>query len=214
MSIELTSVESHLTNLGLKYRRAEDRLILGTTTDTYVNELGNKSAVFVIALDEGGEFLSIGAPLLYHFPYDPEHAAIFAYLCHRNNQSKAAKWCYDPRDGEVSLSTEIFIEDGTYTQHQIRRSLSAMLQFIDESSADFLFIGTNRKLPPELDLATRIAERVTKELAALSVDDISKVLEFAKDIQRQVHNTKSELNSGEKLTAQDGELSLPDKTPT
>lgn len=128
MATTLDQIEAYLGARGLKFRRDEAN---GTVLVPFgFKEAGFERVLFVVRLQENGEFFELIVPQLFHYPDGPNKLPLMQTLLHISWETKMLQWEYDPSDGEIRATIEFPLEDAPLTQRQFNRVLEAMLQFI------------------------------------------------------------------------------------
>jgi hypothetical protein len=103
----------------------------------------NGSYQFVIALQQEGTFLQFKT-LQYLFCKEdnPNLFEALKVMGALNYQIRLAKWGWDPRDGEIDVCADTWIEDSALTQEQFGRITFNYLTALD--------MKRDSSLPPEL----------------------------------------------------------------
>ncbi|AFY61514.1 hypothetical protein [Synechococcus sp. PCC 6312] len=188
MAITLTQIAQYLDHHNLNYKldAAYNQIITGVTGDNL------DRFVVVIQLDEEGEFFKLFAPDI--LPGVQHHAykeVILQTLLGISWETKMLQWEYDASDGEIRAIIEFPLEDGTLTERQFYRCLTALVEIVDttipkvkeimmavpENSSDDLAVGERLLLtiqneaPGLLDLIAQALEARKRRGQTLTPED-------------------------------------------
>ena len=135
MATTLSEIAAHLDAAEIKYKRKEDVIRTGFSTDLYQDHEGDFGVNMVLRLEEDGELLRVQAPWAYRIPKDasPEtQVAVLRTINQLNWESKILQYEHDPEDGEIRLGADLPIEDGKLTELQVTRLVRLIPQVIDQ----------------------------------------------------------------------------------
>jgi len=138
MAITIDEVQNRLESLGIKVMVPEGEEVAARqrgvryTTSHYVNSEGDHSAVIHVNLSEGGEYLGMVAPAVYNVRECKFKGVVFAALMNFMYITKFVQFEYDPEDGEIRVSVDMPILDGTATARQLHRLLNALIELLDQ----------------------------------------------------------------------------------
>lgn len=129
MSVSFNEIVQGLDRFGLKYHKVgPNEAIFGVTGNH-----GN-SHRFAVGLEENGEYLDIWTVAWASCPKD--HGAlqgVLQALAHANYRYKAARFGWDPSDGEIRAMISLAIEDNSrVTTEQIRQLVGMIVQICDD----------------------------------------------------------------------------------
>lgn len=140
MATSYEEIKGFLENRELNYRHIDEDdqeiILLGSETETYVDDEGDKHIRIIIELFEDGEFIRFIAPKLYMYD-GPYKAQVFQLCVMAMYTTKMIQYEYDPSDGEIRMTIEWPIEDGELTEKQMMRALSAIVEFADKHHVAF-----------------------------------------------------------------------------
>ncbi len=128
MSTSFEQIEGFLESRNLKYQRDESRKSI--LVPFGFSEAGFDQVVFVVRLQEDGEFFEILVPNLFKYPDGPHKLPLMQTLLNISWETKMLQWEYDPSDGEIRATIEFPLEDAPMTSRQFFRAFDGMLQFI------------------------------------------------------------------------------------
>lgn len=109
----------------------EDELVGYTRNDSMLipfRSKGNERIHIRLSLQEDGEYLQFMISDYLNLNATAYREELLIKLLELSRMKKILKFGLDSDDGEVSLSIELPIEDGGFTQGQLRRSLSCLMQ--------------------------------------------------------------------------------------
>lgn len=141
MPSDLKEIASFLDDEGLQYELANEQIITGFRMDSYVRDDGKATLRIVIRLEEDGELLRFSTPHAYTLPSEASQAQLDATLSalnHLNWHCKVLKHSLDPNDGEIRITADLSIENGTLCAQQVTRLLRLMNNLIDRNHYEIL----------------------------------------------------------------------------
>ena len=110
----------------------EEDELMGYTRDESMlipfRSKGNEMTYIRLSLQEDGEYLQCTISEYLNLNATAYREELLTKLLELSRLRKILKFGLDPDDGEVSISIEIPIEDGGFTQGQLRRSLVCLMQ--------------------------------------------------------------------------------------
>lgn len=116
-----------------KHDKGNKRFIFGFSTDNYVNTEGEESLRVVINYSDD-ELLRFETPWLYRFDLNKiEYSLITMAIAWYQFEYKFLSMSLDPMDGELKISIDVPLGKGTIHTTQIRRIVSFILQFTEET---------------------------------------------------------------------------------
>lgn len=135
MAMTLDQIEGLLGQLGVKYRREDEKNHIGLAMSTKKyrppEDESFEGVVIFIKLEEDGEYIKIFAPKA--FLATGPHVDAFLRACMIMQwRTKLVQFEYDPSDGEIRPIVEFPIEDGTVTAKQLGRCLHGISVLLDE----------------------------------------------------------------------------------
>ena len=126
----------------------------------------NGSYQFIIALQQDGTFLQFKTlQYLYCKEDNPNLLEALKVMGALNYQIRLAKWGWDPRDGEIDVCADTWIEDNALTQEQFGRIAFNYLTAIDMNYSRLettIETGTDPGEFNPLEMMKRIAEEAEK----------------------------------------------------
>jgi len=126
----------------------------------------NGSYQFIIALQQDGTFLQFKTlQYLYCKEDNPNLLEALKVMGALNYQIRLAKWGWDPRDGEIDVCADTWIEDNALTQEQFGRIAFNYLTAIDMNYTrleETIETGTDPGEFNPLEMMKRIAEEAEK----------------------------------------------------
>ncbi|MCT7953905.1 CHAT domain-containing protein [Laspinema palackyanum] len=100
-----------------------------TEPENHCIHLTSEGLPVILNLEENGELLNCFIPQLLTIPAEHPYAeTAMATLLHLGWELKLVRWQRDPSDGEVRITTEIPLEDGTLTPRQFQRTLTELVE--------------------------------------------------------------------------------------
>lgn len=130
MAIGIGDVKAQLETLGLQVLvrdESPDSVAVGFRTKVYKDADGDDGAFLVFTVGDEGEYLEVRAPLAYNAKGCKFKGALFAALLELSYRTKYLQFEYDPADGEVRLSVDMPVADGTVTAKQLDRMIGAIM---------------------------------------------------------------------------------------
>ena len=121
-----------------KFQHDEDgkRFILGFATDSYINKEGDKSLLVAISYADK-ERLCIQTPLMYIFDLNKtDYSLIAMVIAWYQFEYKFLSMSLDPEDGELKISIDLPLGQGTLHHSQIDRIVSFIQQFSEETYSE------------------------------------------------------------------------------
>lgn len=86
----------------------------------------------VVSLDNDGRFLKLRTLEYLYCPADhPHRATVLSAVAHATYSFRFVKFGWDPRDGEINGSGDVWIADGTLTPGQFEQILMNFIYGID-----------------------------------------------------------------------------------
>ena len=135
MPSTLSELSTLLHSAGLKHGLKEDYIRTGFSTDLYEDADGDFGVHIILRIEENGELLRVQAPMAYRLPKDASPETQLAVLRTINQlhwESKIMHVEMDAEDGEIRLSIDFPIEDGTLTETQLVRMVRLIPSLIDQ----------------------------------------------------------------------------------
>ncbi|MCT7967142.1 YbjN domain-containing protein, partial [Laspinema sp. D1] len=160
---------------------------LDTQNCTYQTEpennrihLTSEGLPVILHLEENGELLRCFIPQLLTIPAEHPYAeTAMATLLHLGRELKLVRWQRNPSDGEVRITTEIPLEDGTLTPRQFQRTLTGLVdlgKLAKQRLETVLTTGDDPGMPDPSDPST--ANEVLQFLQALIEAEVTGGEEF------------------------------------
>lgn len=121
MSITLNQLASRLE---------EDELVGYTTDDSIILPLrskGTEKVYIQLSLEENGVYLQFMILDYLNLNATKYRQELLVKLLELSRMLKILKFGVDPEDGEVTVSIELPIEEGSFTQGQFRRCLRCIM---------------------------------------------------------------------------------------
>lgn len=128
-------VEQYFKEKEFNYHHDEDerRYVIGFQTDSYLNSDQKNSLRLVINYEDKG-LLRIATPFLYEFDFEKvSYGQIASVIAWYQFEYKFLSMSLDPSDGELKISIDIPLGEGTLHSSQIHRVVSFILGFVDET---------------------------------------------------------------------------------
>ncbi len=178
MAISLTQIANYLDHHNLNYKldAAYNQIITGVTGDNL------DRFVIVIQLDEEGEFFKLFAPdILPGFQNHAYKEVILQTLLGISWETKMLQWEYDASDGEIRAIIEFPLEDGTLTERQFYRCLTALVEIVDSTIPRIqeIMAATPEDSPDDVAVGERLLLTIQDEAPGL-LDLIAQALEARK----------------------------------
>jgi hypothetical protein len=126
MAATLAQIEEFLSHRGYSYRREEERGWLVVPFEGVAPD----PLIVVVALEEGGRFLKVFAPLLFVYLEGPHKLALMETMLFSSWETKMLQWEYDPGDGEIRAMIEFPLEDALLTEAQFFRVFDGLIQLV------------------------------------------------------------------------------------
>ncbi len=133
MATNLDEIRKFLDEKTLRYHVDEacQAVRLGFGATSYRMEDGDATIPVLVRLDEGGNFIEIASPSLYHYKDGPNGFAVLGaclFVCYT---TKLVQFEFDPNDGEIRATIELPLEDATLTSRQFHRCLRTLIRVVD-----------------------------------------------------------------------------------
>ncbi len=135
MPSTLSSISTLLDSAGIKHQLKDDVIRTGFSTDLYEDDDGDFGVNIILRLEENGELLRIQVPMAYRLPKDASDETQVAVLRTINQlhwESKILQVEMDQEDGEIRLSIDFPIEDGSLTETQLARMIRLIPALVDQ----------------------------------------------------------------------------------
>ncbi|HAW91926.1 MULTISPECIES: hypothetical protein [unclassified Arsukibacterium] len=132
-------VKQYFASEDFKYRNDEDnkRFIFGFSTDKYLNIKEEPSLSIVINYADS-DLLRFETPWLYQFDLQKtDYSLIASAVAWFQFEYKFLSMSLDPTDGELKISIDIPIGAGTIHPSQIKRIVSFILQFTENTYEEY-----------------------------------------------------------------------------
>jgi len=129
MPISIEELKVHLRALGhepIERPDAPQSVVLGFNSSVYRDAEGDSRVFLVCSVSEEGDYLEISAPRAYSAQGCKFKGALFAAMLEMSFRTQFLQFEYDSADGEVRLSADLPVEDGTVTPKQIDRMIGAL----------------------------------------------------------------------------------------
>lgn len=137
MAMTVMEVQSRLESLGVKVMVPPDENVaahergIRYATSRYVNSEGEHAVLIIAKLNEAGEYLEFLAPAVYNVRECKFKGAVFAAMMELTYVSNHLQFEYDPSDGEIRVSVDMPICDGTATGAQMLSLLGAIVNGLE-----------------------------------------------------------------------------------
>lgn len=121
MAVTLDEIDGWLNELGIKYSKEEDSMVLASSNES------TTTLHRIRASDEGRTFewtmgiVDDEKKGQYKLKEHKHLQTVLAYLLQVNLNTKFGTWEYNPSDGAIEFSVEIPLEDATMTFEQFKR---------------------------------------------------------------------------------------------
>jgi hypothetical protein len=124
-----------LTNLKSLMERSQAR-IFTDENDTLLYVFAHQGQMILIDIQllENGEYVRFRIPMFLSLAGVKDVPGFLTKLLELNYQYKLLKFSCDPRDGEVTVSIEIPLEDGALTESQMDRCMQYMTNLAMQES--------------------------------------------------------------------------------
>lgn len=131
-------VEQYLAEKNYKFQHDEndERFILGFATDSYINKKGKKSLLVAISYADK-ERLCIQTPSMYVFDLNKtDYSLIAMVIAWYQFEYKFLSMSLDPEDGELKISIDLPLGQGTLHHSQIDCIVSFIQQFSEDTYSE------------------------------------------------------------------------------
>lgn len=135
MPTSLPEVEAHLKSIGLGFERSpadESVIVLGFPMNHYKDSDGDHHAWVLVRVADEGKWVRIVVPEAYNLKDCKFKGATLAALSEICFRRRSVQCGYDPRDGEVVYSMDMWVLDGALTELQLHVLLRQLLSTLDE----------------------------------------------------------------------------------
>ena len=164
MTTTLKAIAQYLDNRNWKYvvDEAKSRIVTGVKAENV------EQFAIVIQLLRDGESVQIYAPQLLNVKDSVFKGVLFQSILSFLWNYYFVRFEYDPRDGEVRASIDLFLEDNTLTERQFDRALSVLIEIVDLHAMPrmqtILATGID---PGRKQLAQRMLEQMPEDMVSL-----------------------------------------------
>lgn len=179
-------VEQYLAEKDYKFQHDEDgkRFILGFATDSYINKEGDKSLLVVISYADK-ERLRIQTPSMYVFDLNKtDYSLIAMVIAWYQFEYKFLSMSLDPEDGELKISIDLPLGQGTLHHSQIDRIVSFIQQFSEETYSELFSLLLTDSDSAKKILNDKIDEHKANRRSSSWLQSIQKQLTQSTDEQK------------------------------
>lgn len=179
-------VEQYLAEKDYKFQHDEDgkRFILGFATDSYINKEGNKSLLVAISYADK-ERLCIQTPSMYVFDLNKtDYSLIAMVIVWYQFEYKFLSMSLDPEDGELKISIDLPLGQGTLYHSQIGSIVSFILQFSEETYSELFSLLLTDSDSAKKKLNEKIDEHKANRRSRSWLQSIQKQLTQSTDEQK------------------------------
>lgn len=169
-----------------KFQHDEDgkRFILGFATDSYINKEGNKSLLVAISYADK-ERLCIQTPSMYVFDLNKtDYSLIAMVIVWYQFEYKFLSMSLDPEDGELKISIDLPLGQGTLHHSQIGSIVSFILQFSEETYSELFSLLLTDSDSAKKILNEKIDEHKANQRSRSWLQSIQKQLTQSTDEQK------------------------------
>lgn len=169
-----------------KFQHDEDgkRFILGFATDSYINKEGNKSLLVAISYADK-ERLCIQTPSMYVFDLNKtDYSLIAMVIAWYQFEYKFLSMSLDPEDGELKISIDLPLGQGTLHHSQIDRIVSFIQQFSEETYSELFSLLLTDSDSAKKILNEKIDEHKANQRSRSWLQSIQKQLTQSTDEQK------------------------------
>ncbi|MCB2382385.1 hypothetical protein KV201_09375 [Shewanella sp. SR1] len=169
-----------------KFQHDEDgkRFILGFATDSYINKEGDKSLLVAISYADK-ERLCIQTPLMYIFDLNKtDYSLIAMVIAWYQFEYKFLSMSLDPEDGELKISIDLPLGQGTLHHSQIDRIVSFIQQFSEETYSELFSLLLTDSDSAKKILNEKIDEHKANRRSRSWLQSIQKQLTQSTDEQK------------------------------
>lgn len=169
-----------------KFQHDEDgkRFILGFATDSYINKEGNKSLLVAISYADK-ERLCIQTPSMYVFDLNKtDYSLIAMVIVWYQFEYKFLSMSLDPEDGELKISIDLPLGQGTLHHSQIGSIVSFILQFSEETYSELFSLLLTDSDSAKKILNEKIDEHKANRRSRSWLQSIQKQLTQSTDEQK------------------------------
>lgn len=165
MAISIETIKGYLKKCGIENfgTPEEDVILFGTQTpfgtQGFIIRLLEDGGMFRMStnmLDENNNVLSV-----------KEHKylnMVLAEMLFKNYQTKFGTWEYNTETGEIVLTVEIPVEDGTITLNQFKRIMDLLVRDGGQGFNDIKYILKHGKKQSEEEIKGEILDFMKKEI--------------------------------------------------
>lgn len=169
-----------------KFQHDEDgkRFILGFATDSYINKEGDKSLLVAISYADK-ERLCIQTPSMYVFDLNKtDYSLIAMVIVWYQFEYKFLSMSLDPEDGELKISIDLPLGQGTLHHSQIGSIVSFILQFSEETYSELFSLLLTDSDSAKKILNEKIDEHKANQRSRSWLQSIQKQLTQSTDEQK------------------------------
>jgi hypothetical protein len=188
MPVTIAHIHEQLESLKLKVLSSSDPEVVAYeravifSTDSYVNPEGENKLLIVVKLSQDGEYLEVVAPSAYAVRECKFKGAVFAAFLHFTYMTKYVQFEYDPEDGEIRLSADFPVCDGTITALQLEPLLHSICATLEQFHPVIVRAMATGRVDMALATRNEPTPQLPEEIAKLieqigGVDELRKLAE-------------------------------------
>lgn len=134
MPITFPEIVEHIESIGWKYKANAEKgnIQLSFGTQNYVNSDSKKSVWMNVGLECEGQYIELCLPGIYNLTNCKYKGAALAALANIAYATRSLQCEYDPEDGEVRFSVDMWVLDSTVTQAQLEMMVRIAYELLEE----------------------------------------------------------------------------------
>lgn len=171
MAVTMDTLRDGIEVEGIRIFQHEDDALL-----VPIHRQGQMFHLEIERMEEGG-YVRGYIPWFMKIEDTPFRERVLVRLLRLNGEYKILKFAYDDDDGEVCVSVEIPVEDGTLTRDQLHRMMYILTQVVFDERERLMMLMTKGIYPESGDIGFQESlDRLFADYDSEGMDDLNEVV--------------------------------------
>jgi hypothetical protein len=171
MAVTMDTLREGIEVEGIRIFQHEDDALL-----VPIHRQGQMFHLEIERMEEGG-YVRGYIPWFMKIEDTPFRERVLVRLLRLNGEYKILKFAYDDNDGEVCVSVEIPVEDGTLTREQLHRMMYILTQVVFDERERLVMLMTKGIYPESGDIGFQESlDRLFADYEGESLDDLDEIV--------------------------------------
>ena len=170
MAVTMDTLREGIEVEGIRIFQHEDDALL-----VPIHRQGQMFHLEIECMEEGG-YVRGYIPWFMKIEDTPFRERVLVRLLRLNGEYKILKFAYDDNDGEVCVSVEIPVEDGTLTREQLHRMMYILTQVVFDERERLVMLMTKGIYPESGDIGFQESlDRLFADYEGEGMDDLDEI---------------------------------------